>query len=99
MYWAALSNILSGRVKRFKRQPHKLETLGFDSLGPHPITNIGVIIMDKNKSTFLNNCYEWLFSEKEREPIGFIPLFFMIILISTVVCIFILSVSRAIMWI
>ena len=91
MYWAALSNILSGRVKRFKRQPHKLETLGFDSLGPHPITNIGVLIMSR--------LYEWLFSEKEREPIGFIPLFFMIILISTVVCIFILSVSRAIMWI
>ena len=91
MYWAALSNILSGRVKRFKRQPHKLETLGFDSLGPHPITNIGVIIMSR--------LYEWLFSEKEREPIGFIPLFFMIILISAIVCIFILSVSRAIMWI
>ena len=86
-------------MKRFKRQPHKLEILGFDSLGPHPITNIGVIMMDKNKSTFLNNCYEWLFSEIERKPIGFIPLFFMIILISTVVCIFILSVSRAIMWI
>ena len=86
-------------MKRFKRQPHKLEILGFDSLGPHPITNIGVIIMDKNKSTFLNNCYEWLFSEEERKPIGFIPLFFMIILISATVCIFILSVSRAIMWI
>ena len=91
MYWAALLNILSGRVKRFKRQPHKLETLGFDSLGPHPITNIGVIIMSR--------LYEWLFSEKEREPIGFIPLFFMIILISTLVCLFIISVSRAIMWI
>ena len=47
----------------------------------------------------LDRLYEWLFSEKEREPIGYIPLFFMIILISTVVCIFILSVSRAIMWI
>ena len=78
-------------MKRFKRQPHKLEILGFDSLGPHPITNIGVTIM--------NRLYEWLFSEEEREPIGFIPLLFMIILISTVVCIFILSVSRAIMWI
>ena len=55
--------------------------------------------MDKYKSSFLNNCYEWLFSEEERKPIGFIPLFFMIILISTIVCIFILSVSRAIMWI
>ena len=47
----------------------------------------------------LDRLYDWLFSEEEREPIGFIPLFFMIILISTVVCIFILSVSRAIMWI
>jgi hypothetical protein len=47
----------------------------------------------------LNRLYEWLFSEEERLPIGFIPLFFMIILISTVICIFVLSVSRAIMWI
>ena len=90
MYWAALSNILSGRVKWFKRQPHKLEILRFDSLGPHPITSIG-----EN----MNKLYEWLFSQEERKPIGFIPLFFMIILISTIVCIFILSVSRAIMWI
>ena len=43
--------------------------------------------------------YEWLFSREERKPMSFIPLFFMIILISTIVCIFILSVSRAIMWI
>jgi hypothetical protein len=56
-------------------------------------------MMDKYKSSFLNNCYEWLFSEIERKPIGFIPLFFMIILVSATVCIFILSVSRAIMWI
>ena len=47
----------------------------------------------------LDKLYKWLFSEEERAPIGFIPLFFMIILISTIVCIFILSVSRAIMWI
>ena len=78
-------------MKWFKRQPHKLETLGFDSLGPHPITNIGVITMGK--------LYEWLFSKEERAPIGFIPLFFMIIVVSTIVCLFILSVSRAIMWI
>ena len=94
MYWATLSNILSGRVKRFKRQPHKLETLGFDSLGPHPITNIGVIMMDKNKSTFLNNCYEWLFSEEERRPLAYIVAFFMTVLISTVVCLFIVTVDR-----
>jgi len=46
----------------------------------------------------MGKLYEWLFSQEERKPIGFIPLFFMIILISTIVCIFILSVSRAIMW-
>ena len=47
----------------------------------------------------MNKLYEWLFSEEERAPIGYIPLFFMIIVISSVVCLFILSVSRAIMWI
>jgi len=47
----------------------------------------------------MNKLYEWLFSEEERQPIGYIPLFFMIIVISSVVCLFILSVSRAIMWI
>ena len=77
-------------MKWFKRQPHKLETLGFDSLGPHPITNIG---------DDMNKLYEWLFTGEEREPIGFIPLFFLIIIISTAVCLFILSVSRAVMWI
>jgi hypothetical protein len=55
--------------------------------------------MNKYKSSFLNNCYEWLFSQEERKPVGFIPLLFMIILISTLVCLFILSVSRATMWI
>jgi len=49
--------------------------------------------------TMIDRIYQWLFSEEERTPIGFIPLFFMIIVISTVVCLFILSVSRAIMWI
>ena len=99
MYWAALSNIQSGRVKWFKRQPHKLEIRGFESLGPHPITNIGIIIMDKYKNSFLNNCYEWLFNEEERSPMGFILLFFIIIIISATVCLFILSVGRAMMWI
>ena len=56
-------------------------------------------MFDKNKSSFLNNCYEWCFSEEERAPIGYIPIFFMIIVISTAICLFILSVSRAIMWI
>jgi len=47
----------------------------------------------------LEKLYIWLFTEEERQPIGFIPLLFIIILISSVVCLFILSISRAIMWI
>jgi len=54
--------------------------------------------MNKNKSTFLNNCFEWLFSEEERAPIGYIPLFFLIIIISSAVCLFMISVGRVIMW-
>jgi hypothetical protein len=60
---------------------------------PHPIINIGEEIM------WYDRFYEWLFSEEERKPIGFIPLFFIIIIISTTICLFILSVGRAIMWI
>ena len=46
--------------------------------------------MNKYKSSFFNNCYEWLFSETEREPIGFIPTFFMVIVVSTVVGVFVI---------
>ena len=53
----------------------------------------------KSKSSFINNCYEWLFSEEERKPMGFILLFFIIIIISTVVSLFLMSVGKAIMWI
>ena len=48
----------------------------------------------KNKSSFLNNCYEWLFSEEERRPLAFIVAFFMIVLISTIVCLFIITIDR-----
>ena len=47
----------------------------------------------------LNKLYEWLFTEEERAPIGYIPLFFLIIVISTAICLFIISTGRAIMWI
>ena len=60
------------------------------------------VIMDKQwkvRSTFLNNCYEYLFSDEERRPLGYIAIFFMIILLSTVISLFILSVSRHLMWI
>ena len=55
--------------------------------------------MDQHKSSFLNNCYEWLFSEEERKPISYIAVFFIVIVLSTMVCLFIISVGRAIMWI
>jgi hypothetical protein len=38
--------------------------------------------VDKYKSSFLNNCYEWLFTDEERNPIGFIATFFLIIIVS-----------------
>ena len=47
-----------------------------------------------NKSTFLNNCYEWLFSEQERRPIGFIIVFFLTIIISLTITLFIVAVDR-----
>ena len=49
--------------------------------------------------TMLEKLYKWLFSEEEREPISFIAVFFMIVILGTVICLFIISVSRAIMWI
>ena len=47
-----------------------------------------------DKSSFLSNCYEWLFSVEERQPIAYIVAFFMVVLISTVVCLFIITVDR-----
>tara|TARA_Y100000034_G_C6774669_1_gene345797 strand:- start:619 stop:807 length:189 start_codon:yes stop_codon:yes gene_type:complete len=51
-------------------------------------------MMNKNKSTFLNNCYEWLFSEEERRPIGYIAVFFLAMLISVFVALFIVAIDR-----
>ena len=50
--------------------------------------------MDKDKSSFLNNCYEWLFTSEERRPIAYIIAFFIAILISTIVALFIVAVDR-----
>jgi hypothetical protein len=50
--------------------------------------------MDKYKSNFLNNCYEWLFSEEERRPIGYIAVFFLAMFISTMITLFIVAVDR-----
>ena len=51
-------------------------------------------MIDKHKSSFLNNCYEWLFSEEERKPIGYMIVFFMIIIMSTVITLFVVAVDR-----
>ena len=37
--------------------------------------------------------YEWLFTEEERAPLGFIPTFFMVIILSTAICLFLMSVQ------
>ena len=46
--------------------------------------------MDKYKSSFFNNCYEWLFNDEEREPMGFISIFFMVIVISIATGLFVI---------
>ena len=48
----------------------------------------------KNKSSFLNNCYEWLFSEEEKRPIAYIVAIFIAIIISVTVSLFIVAVDR-----
>ena len=50
--------------------------------------------MDKYKSSFLSNCYEWLFSEEERRPIAYIGAVLITIIISVVVSLFIVSIDR-----
>ena len=37
--------------------------------------------------------YHWLFTEDERAPLGFIPTFFMIIVMSTVICLAIVGIQ------
>ena len=48
----------------------------------------------KNESSFLNNCYEWLFNEEERRPLAYIVGILIAIIISTAVCLFIVAVDR-----
>jgi hypothetical protein len=47
-----------------------------------------------NKSSFLDNCYEWLFSTEEKNPIGYIVVFSMVIIISLAVSLFIVAIDR-----
>ena len=48
----------------------------------------------KNKSTFLNNCYEWLFTDEEKRPVAYIVMLFVVIIISTTVALFVVSIDR-----
>ena len=48
----------------------------------------------KNKSSFLNNCYEWLFNEEEKRPIAYIVAFFIVIVMSLAIALFIVGVDR-----
>jgi len=53
--------------------------------------------MNKYKSSFLNNCYEWLFTIEERAPMGFIPTFFLIIVVSIAVNLIIIPIISNLM--
>ena len=46
------------------------------------------------EDTFLNNCYDWLFSVKERAPVGFIIVFFLTIIMSLTISLFVVAVDR-----
>ena len=46
------------------------------------------------KSSFLNNCYEWLFNEEEKRPIAYIVVFSMVVVMSVAITLFIVSVDR-----
>ena len=51
--------------------------------------------MDKNDPKRL---YYWLFTEDERAPLGFIPTFFMIIVVSIAVGVFVIPMISKIMY-
>ena len=53
--------------------------------------------MNKYKSSFFNNCYEYLFTEEERRPLGFIAAFFLIIVISIAVGVFVVPIINSLM--
>tara|TARA_Y100000310_G_scaffold223124_1_gene224945 strand:+ start:1106 stop:1267 length:162 start_codon:yes stop_codon:yes gene_type:complete len=42
----------------------------------------------------MDKLYTWLFSEEERKPVAYIVAFFVTILVSTVVSLFIVAVDR-----
>ena len=46
------------------------------------------------KNSFLNNCYEWLFSEEEKRPLAYIVGILIAIIISVAVSLFVVAVDR-----
>ena len=46
----------------------------------------------------LRRWYEWLFSEEEREPISFIETFFLIVIMSAGMSLFMMSIARHLMY-
>lgn len=42
----------------------------------------------------LNKLYLWLFNEEERGTVSYIVIFFMIIIMSSTICLFIISIDR-----
>jgi|TARA_R100001530_G_C4261851_1_gene140694 cell division protein FtsL len=53
--------------------------------------------MNKYKSSFFNNCYEWLLTEDERAPMGFIPTFLLVIVVSTAIGVVLIPMINHIM--
>ena len=47
-----------------------------------------------NTSSFLNICYEWLFNEEQKRPIAYIVAFFIVIVMSLAIALFIVAVDR-----
>ena len=52
------------------------------------------LINQHRRNNMLNRLFIWLFSEEERKPISFIITFFLIIIISVAVSLFIVAIDR-----
>mgnify|MGYP003138040346 CR=1 FL=1 len=53
--------------------------------------------MNKYKSSFFNDCYEWFFTDEERRPMGFIAVFFLIIVVSIAVNLIVVPILNRLM--
>ena len=53
--------------------------------------------MDKYKSSFFNNCMEWMFTQEEREPMGFIQTFLLIIVVSIAINLIVIPIISNLM--